>query len=208
MTSSTSARSARNALLLAGTLLVAANLRVPATGLPPLLAQITAHFGLSTTAAGALTTLPLLAFALLSPFAAAIARRLGLERTLFCAMATIALGIGVRSSGWEWALFLGTWVIGMGIAVGNVLLPSLVKRDFPDNAAAVTGAYVLAMGVVAALGSAAAVPLADAFGWQAALAGFVLVPLAAMAVWATQWGSGSAPAPVDARAQQIGRAHV
>jgi CP family cyanate transporter-like MFS transporter len=57
------------------------------------------------------------------------------------------------------------------------------------------------MGVVAALGSAAAVPLADAYGWQAALAAFVVVPLAAMAVWATQWRSATTPAPVDAQAQ-------
>ena len=129
----------RNALLLVAILLVAANLRVPATGLPPLLGQISAHFGLSTAAAGALTTLPLLAFALLSPLGALLARRWGLERTLLGAMAAIALGIAVRSSGLEWALYAGTCVLGMGIAIGNVLLPSLVKRDFPDSVAA-TGA--------------------------------------------------------------------
>lgn len=192
MTALTHPPRARNALLLAAILLAAANLRVPATGLPPLLGQISAHFQLSTAAAGALTALPLLAFALLSPFAAGLARRWGLERTLLGAMAAVALGIAVRSSGLEWALYLGTCVLGMGIAVGNVLLPSLVKRDFPGSVTAVTSAYALSMGIVAALGSAAAVPLADAIGWQAALACFIVVPLAAIAAWAVQPGGGIA----------------
>lgn len=187
-----------NALLLAAILLVAANLRVPATGLPPLLGQISAHFGLSTAAAGTLTALPLLAFALLSPLGAPLARRWGLERTLLAAMAAIALGIGVRSSGFEWALYAGTCLLGMGIAVGNVLLPSLVKRDFPGSVAAVTGAYALSMGIVAALGSAAAVPLAGALGWQAALACFIVVPLAASVAWLLQPAAGAAPATADA----------
>jgi len=200
MTALTPAPRARNALLLVAILLVAANLRVPATGLPPLLGLISAHFGLSTTAAGALTSLPLLAFALLSPLGAALARRWGLERTLLGAMAVIALGIGVRSSGLEWALYAGTVLLGMGIAIGNVLLPSLVKRDFPDSVAAVTGAYALSMGIVAALGSALAVPLAGALGWQAALACFIVLPLAAVATWAVQPATGAAAEAAGATA--------
>lgn len=200
MTATTPAPRARHALLLAAILLVAANLRVPATGLPPLLGQISAHFGLSTTAAGALTTLPLLAFALLSPLGPPLARRWGLERTLLGAMAAIALGIAVRSSGLEWALYAGTCVLGMGIAIGNVLLPSLVKRDFPHSVAAVTGAYALSMGIVAALGSAVAVPLAGALGWQAALACFIIVPLAAIAAWALQPAAGASPEAAAASA--------
>lgn len=200
MTALTHPPRTRNALLLAAILLVAANLRVPATGLPPLLGQISAHFGLSTAAAGALTTLPLLAFALLSPLGAVLARRWGLERTLLGAMGAIAVGIAVRSSGLEWALYAGTCLLGMGIAIGNVLLPSLVKRDFPDSVAAVTGAYALSMGIVAALGSAVAVPLASVLGWQAALACFIIVPLVAIAAWALQPAAGAVPETAGAAA--------
>ena len=180
--------------LLAGILLIAANLRAPFTGLPPLLGSIQADFGLGTTAAGALTTLPLLAFALVSPFGALLARKYGLERALFGALVLIALGIALRSAGTPWGLYAGTAVIGMGIAIGNVLLPSLVKRSFPQSVAALTGAYALAMGVAAALGSAAVIPLAHALGWQGALSMFMVLPLAALAVWTTQLGRHVSPA--------------
>ncbi|CEF36843.1 MFS transporter [Xanthomonas citri] len=186
---------ATQAALLIGILLIAANLRGPITAMPPLLAQIQADFGLGTTAAGALTTLPLLAFALLSPVSALLAREYGLERTLFGALVTIALGIALRSAGAVWCLYVGTTLIGMGIAAGNVLLPSLVKRDFPHNIAALTGAYALAMGIAAALGSAVVVPLAHSLGWNGALATLLVLPLAALAVWTTQLGRHTAPPP-------------
>ncbi|WP_027016306.1 CynX/NimT family MFS transporter [Comamonas composti] len=194
MSSSTYRRNASGAVILIGILLVASNLRAPFTGLPPLLGTIQADFGLSTLATGALTTLPLLAFALLSPFSALLARKYGLERTLFAAVAAIALGIALRSAPAVWCLYVGTGIIGMGIAVGNVLLPSLVKRDFPRHVASLTGAYALAMGVAAALGSVAVIPLAQVWGWQSALLAFLILPAAAMAVWMTQLSDHSQPA--------------
>nr|WP_311776035.1 MFS transporter [Enterobacter ludwigii] len=194
MTTSTSRRSTGKAILLVGILLIAANLRAPITGLPPLLGLIRSEFDLSTISAGALTTLPLLAFALLSPFSALFAREYGLERALFGALLAIASGIVLRSVGSVWCLYLGTWVIGMGIAVGNTLLPSLVKRDFSHNVTAVTGAYALSMGIAAALGSAVVAPLAHAWGWGPALAALLVLPLAALAIWSTQLNARTEPA--------------
>lgn len=192
--SSLTHRRTASAVILIGILLIAVNLRAPFTGLPPLLGAIQVDFSLSTSAAGALTTLPLLAFALLSPFSALLAREYGLERALFGALAAIALGIALRSVPAVWSLYLGTGIIGMGIAVGNVLLPSLVKRDFPRHVASLTGAYALAMGVAAALGSAAVIPLAQAWGWRSALLAFLILPAAAMALWMTQLADRSQPA--------------
>lgn len=182
------------AWLLVGIVLIAANLRAPVTALPPVQASIQASFGLGTVAVGALTTLPLLAFALLSPFSALFAREYGLERSLFGALVAIALGIGLRSLDASALLYLGTVLIGMGIAVGNVLLPSLVKRDFPGHVATLTSAYVLAMGVAAALGSVVVVPLTQAWGWQLALGAFLVLPVAALLVWSLQLRQRHAPA--------------
>lgn len=193
---------AGQAVLVAGILLIAAALRAPFTGLPPLLGPIAEDFGLNTLATGALTTLPLLAFALISPFGALFARAFGLERTLFYALAAIALGIALRSADGVWTLYLGTAIIGMGIACGNVLLPSLVKRDFPQRIASLTGAYALTMGVAAAVGSAVVIPLAQAWGWRVSLGTFLLLPMAALAVWMTQLGTRASQANADAAAPQ------
>lgn len=196
----------RPLLLVAGILLIAACLRAPFTNVPPVLSIIQAVFGLSTVQASILTTLPLLAFAGISPFAAVFAREYGLERSLFGALGLIAVGIGVRSVGQVSCLYLGTAVIGTGIAFGNVLLPSLLKRDFPHHIAAMTGAYALAMAIAAAMASATAVPLAGAFGigWADALGIVVVLPVAALLVWFSQLRSVIPPAGIRHRPSMAG----
>lgn len=174
--------------MIAGILMIATTLRVTFTGAAPLLDAIRTDYGLTTAQTGLLTTLPLLAFALVSPLAAGIARRIGMERSLFVAMLLICAGIAVRSLSSASLLFLGTAIIGCGIALGNVLLPGLIKRDFSQHVARLTGAYSLTMGAAAALGSALVVPLAlSGFGWRGALLLLMVFPLLAFLVWLPQW---------------------
>jgi len=177
----------RPLLLIAGILLIATTLRVAFTGAAPLLDAIRSEYGLTTAQTGLLTTLPLLAFGLVSPLAAGVARRFGIERSLLLAMILICLGIGLRSLPFVSLLFIGTGVIGCGIALGNVLLPGLIKRDFSQHVAKMTGAYSLTMGGAAALGSAMVVPLALAgLGWRGALLTLMVFPLLALFVWLPQ----------------------
>ena len=123
----------------------------------------------------------------MSPLAAGVARRFGIERSLLLAMILICLGIGLRSLPFVSLLFIGTAVIGCGIALGNVLLPGLIKRDFSQHVAKMTGAYSLTMGGAAALGSAMVVPLALAgLGWRGALLTLMVFPLLALFVWLPQ----------------------
>lgn len=181
-------RGNHGALLIVGILMIATTLRVTFTGAAPLLDAIRADYGLTTAQTGLLTTLPLLAFALVSPLAAGIARRIGMERSLFVAMLLICAGIAMRSLPSVSLLFIGTAVIGCGIALGNVLLPGLIKRDFSQHVARLTGAYSLTMGAAAALGSALVVPLAlSGFGWRGALLLLMVFPLLAFLVWLPQW---------------------
>lgn len=177
----------RHLLLIAGILLIASTLRVTFTGAAPLLDAIRADYGLSTAQTGMLTTLPLLAFGLVSPLAAGVGRRLGIERSLLVALVLICLGIGLRSLPSTALLFGGTAIIGCGIALGNVLLPGLIKRGFSQHVARMTGAYSITMGGAAALGSAMVVPLALAgFGWHGALLMLMVFPLLALLVWLPQ----------------------
>lgn len=186
MTSTTLARP-RALLLLAGILTIATTLRVTFTGAAPLLDAIRDAFDLSTASTGVLTTLPLLAFAVVSPLAAGVAHRFGMERSLFGALLLICAGIALRSAGGATGLFVGTAVIGCGIALGNVLLPGMIKRDFPGQVARLTGAYSLTMGAAAALGSALVVPVAAlGFGWRGALLALMAFPLLALLLWLPQ----------------------
>lgn len=177
----------RNLLLIAGILLIATTLRVTFTGAAPLLDAIRSEYGLTTAQTGLLTTLPLLAFGLVSPLAAGVARRFGIESSLLLAMILICLGVGLRSLPFVSLLFIGTAIIGCGIALGNVLLPGLIKRDFSQHVAKMTGAYSLTMGGAAALGSAMVVPLALAgLGWRGALLMLMAFPLLALFIWLPQ----------------------
>ncbi|HSF27192.1 MAG TPA: MFS transporter, partial [Actinomycetes bacterium] len=126
----TSRRAGIGAAGLVAVLLVAASLRPAITSVGPVLDLIGADTGLSQTALGLLGALPLLAFAVVSPLVPGPQRRLGLERMLLFALVVLAVGTVARSLPTLPALWLGTALIGAAIAVGNVLLPSLIKRDF------------------------------------------------------------------------------
>jgi CP family cyanate transporter-like MFS transporter len=204
-TQTVSFSAARPLLLITGLLLIASVLRAPVTGVAPVLDMIQSTYNLTRAQAGLLTTLPLVAFGVISPFAASVARAYGLERSLFGALVLVVAGMGLRSIGPVWALFAGTGVIGAGIAVANVLLPSLVKRDFPHKVPTVTGICALTMGAVAAGASVIAVPLADAFGWRAALGTIAVLPLITMLVWSMQLSGHTAPAKTTAAVPHGGR---
>ena len=183
--------------VLAGILLLATNLRAPFTAVSPLLDTLGAAFGMGASEAGVLITLPLLTFCVVSPFAAKLAHRLGLERALFVAVLVMGGGIVVRSLGPQWCLFLGTAILGAGIAIGNTLLPSLLKRDFPKDITKWTAVYSVTMGVAAAVGSAVVVPLAHASNWQISLAAFIILPVVSALLWVPQLPRHTQPAAAD-----------
>jgi len=174
--------------LVLGVILIAVNLRGPITGIGSVLDQVIESFQLSASQAGMLTTLPLLAFAIASPLATALARQQGLERSLFLALVLIGLGLASRVIDSVAVLYLVTATIGVGIAIGNVLLPSLIKRDFPHRVAVMTSSYVLAMGIFAGSYSALLIPLANYrdIGWQLALSSYGLITLISILVWLPQ----------------------
>lgn len=181
-----------------GILLIAANLRATFTGIAPVLEQIISHFGLTASQAGFLTTLPLIAFALVSPMAAILAKKQGLERTLFVALLFILTGVLARVIDTSVMLFVGTAIIGVGIAIANVLLPSLIKRDFPGKIALMTSAYVLTMGIVSGGFSTLVFPLSQLndLGWQLALGASAIIPLASIIVWMAQLSKHTKPSNI------------
>lgn len=184
-------------LLLASLMLIALNLRPALSSLAPLLRQIEASTGLSSSAIGLLTTLPVLCLGLFAPLAPRLARRWGSERTLGAILALLTCGIVLRSLLPPLGLFLGSLIAGACIGILGVLLPALVKRDFPAQAGQLMGLYTMMLCIGAAVAAGATAPLAEAFDghWQPALAAWALVAVIALLVWLPQLRQAPTTAP-------------
>jgi CP family cyanate transporter-like MFS transporter len=200
LSSPATAHKPRLRLIAAAIVLTALNLRTAIASVPPLLDELRDAVPLSAAAAGVLTTLPVICMALGSPLAPVVARRVGTEAALAVMALTVAAGILVRLLPTVPALYAGTVIAGLGIAIGNVLVPAIIKRDFPDRVGLMTGGYTMAISASGALAAALTVPLEDAIGrgWRAGLAVWALPALVAAAVW-VPWATRGAAAARTAR---------
>lgn len=189
-----SSRAPSQFLLLGTVLVVTINLRPAITVVGPLIETIGADTGLSPTLLGLLGAIPVIAFALVSPTVHLLGARFGLEPTIFGALLLLTGGTLLRAApqnlllSTEASLFLGTVVLAAAIGVGNVLVPAVVKRDFPDRVPLMTGIYTATMVGAAAGFSAAAVPLAELFDWPGALAAPAVMALLGAAAWTLRRG--------------------
>jgi CP family cyanate transporter-like MFS transporter len=165
--------------------LVAASLRSGITAVGPIVEEIRDGLGLSNAVTGLLTTLPLLAFAVVSPLAVRLAARRGLDRVLAAAMALLTAGVLLRSWGAVAGALAGTALMGSAIAIGNVLLPGVVRREFPGRGGAMTSLYVSVMVLGAGVAAAISAPLARdlGLGWQGALAVWAAPAALALVFW-------------------------
>ena len=140
-------------------ILIALNLRAPFTSVFPLLDELRQQLSMSPQQAGLLSTIPLIAFAICSPLAARIARKLSIEVTVSLGLTTIISGLLLRVITNSTSLLLGTLLIGMGIAIINVLLPSIIKKYYPSLSSSLTAMYIWIMGLGAAISSSVVVPV-------------------------------------------------
>lgn len=177
-------------------LLIAVNLRLPLVSVGPVLDDVRDALGLSSTAAGALTTLPLLCFAGAGAAVPALARRVGLEMALLLGMLALVAGAALRFAPQIAPLYAGTFVAGVGIAVGNVLLPALIKREFAPPGL-MMGLYVAVMTTGAAVATALTVPLERALGsWELALGAWTVPAVVATVAWLPALASARRGEPV------------
>jgi MFS transporter, CP family, cyanate transporter len=168
------------------------NLRIAVVTVPPVIDEIERDLGLSSAAAGLLTTVPVLCFGLAAPAAPALTRRFGSERVLLAALVPIALGVLLRGGEFVPTLFLGTILAGAGIAIGNVVVPAVVRAKF-TRGGHVMGLYLAAMGAGAAVAAGVTVPLTRGLDgrWGVALAVWAIPAVLAAAVLAASARDGS-----------------
>lgn len=174
----------RSLLLAASLILIAFNLRTAITSVGPVLVDAIHSLNLTGAEASILTTIPSLCFGLFGPLAPALSRRLGRERALLAVLVLQVAGMALRGLHFAPALFLGQTLAAIGIGVTNVLLPGLVKRDFPRRIPAMTGLYTMSFCLGAAIAAGATVPLEHLSGsWSLALAFWTLPAALAILCW-------------------------
>ena len=177
----------RVTLFIIAIFLMAATLRTPLTSVGSIISFIQHDLGISNVLAGFLTTIPLLAFALVSPFAPKFARRFGMEWTLFYSIVLVTVGIMLRSFGNTPMLLIGTLLIGVAIAFGNVLMPSFFKLRYPLHIGILTAIYSIAMNFSSGLGAGMSYPIAETkLGWQGGLGASIVISLLALFFWIPQ----------------------
>lgn len=174
-------------LLVFGIIFIASTLRMPLTVVGPSISFIREGLGISNVLAGFLTTIPLLAFAVVSPFAPVVARKFGLELTLLLSTSLLALGIVLRSLGTTELLVFGTVLIGVAISFGNVLIPGLLKLKFPYHVGLLMACFTMSMNLSAGIGAGISYPVASSsFGWQGALALSIILVIITILIWIPQ----------------------
>lgn len=179
------ARTRGTALILAGILLVALNLRIAITSLGALLEEVRTGLHLSGAMAGVVTTMPTIAFAAFGALTPWLVRRFSASRVLVSAMVALLAGEVVRVVTGSTVVFIATSGLALaGIAVANILLPLLVRQHFPQRTGLITGAYTVSLTAGAAVAAASAVPIADAFGtWRAGLGAWSVLAVVAVLPW-------------------------
>ena len=179
-------RQARRAA--AALIFVILNLRLAVAAIPPVLGEIERETGLSSTAAGVLTAMPLICFGAVALLTPPLFRRIRMAPLLLLTMIAIVVGIAIRLDSALVALFAGTIVLGSGIAVANVLVPGLIKRDFPAQAAIMVGLYSVGLSLSGAISAGLTVPVEDLFGigWRPAIAVWGIFAVLALVLWVPQ----------------------
>lgn len=169
---------------IAAVLLVGLNLRPAITTLAPVIGNIEHDLQLSAAAAGFLTSIPLIAFVLLSTRAPRFGRHFGFGRAIQISLITLMVGFCLRLlPGWV-PLFLSMAVVGAAITIGNVLLPAYIKQKYAANAGPLSAVYTASLFLGPALAAAGTIPLADYFGsWKLAIASWGLLAVIAFPVW-------------------------
>ncbi|MGW4404319.1 CynX/NimT family MFS transporter [Nonomuraea sp. NPDC004702] len=172
-------------LLVLGIVLAALNLRTAVTSVGPLLDQLAGALGMSSVGTGLLTTLPVLAFAGVGAVTPTLARRIGEHRLLLLALVTLGSGMLVRSLVGSAPVFLLSSAVALsGGAVGNVLIPTLIKRHFPARTGIMTTVYTTALAAGTMLAAAATVPIERASGdWHIALGVWAALAAVAAIPW-------------------------
>ncbi len=179
-------------LILFGMIFVASTLRAPLTSVGPVIELIKSDLEISNSLAGFLTTIPLILFGFVSPMVSKIVTKLTMSSTILYSLVILLIGLLLRVSGDIGLFIIGTILLGVAIAFGNVCLPSYVKWRFPLQIGLFTGVYSATMNFTAGLGGGLSYPLSEItpLGFRLSLSFWVVLTILAIIFWIPQVKSG------------------
>ena len=173
-----------SALALLALVFISLVLRPPVGAMGPLLDELQAVEGYSLFQVGLLTSLPVVCFGIGAFSGPSLVKRLTLNRAMMWVLVALFVAMVLRSFGGYVSLISFTVVIGLAIAIGNVLIPTIVREQFPNKLALVTGLYVTLLAISASLSASIAVPSSELFGgWRMALAIWLVPTALAIIFW-------------------------
>lgn len=163
---------------------IASTLRAPLTSVGPVVDEIKHVMEINNSVAGILTTIPLIIFAIVSPLVSRVTSRITMSRTILYSTILLIIGLYLRVAG-DFSLFIiGTLVLGIAIAFGNVVLPSYVKWYFPMQIGIATGIYSGTMNFTAGLGGGLSFPLSQTpLGFRLSLSFWIILGIIAIILW-------------------------
>jgi CP family cyanate transporter-like MFS transporter len=174
------------ALALIGIVLVAFSLRSAVASLSPVIDHVARDFPVSSVIVGLIGAAPPVCFAMFGLVTPLVERRFGLERVAIGALAIMSLGLLLRGfAGDSVMLLAATVVVFAGVGAGNVLLPPLVKKYFPDRLGVMMTLYSTMMAISTFVPPLVAVPLADSLGWRVSLGLWGVFAVLALLPWIT-----------------------
>jgi CP family cyanate transporter-like MFS transporter len=172
-------------LLVAALLLTGLSMRVAVTSVGAVLDGLEHGLHTDGSVEGLITTLPVICFALLGALTPRLSHRIGPERLLVAALAVATAGLVLRAlAGSVWLFTVLSVPALSGGAVSNVLMPSLVKRYFPDRIGRMTALYTTALAVGTTIGAGLTVPVGDlGDGWRTGLGSWAVISAVAVLPW-------------------------
>ncbi|MEN9956127.1 MAG: hypothetical protein RLY34_934 [Actinomycetota bacterium] len=166
---------------------IAVVLRPPVASIGPLLQEIQTSLGVNSELIGLLAAAPVLCFGLGAFASPWLVSRVGVNHAMLYVMSFLGLASLLRMFFGYPGLLLGTIGAGLSIAIANVLLPTVVRVQFPNRVALVTGAYTTLLSISASLAASIAVPSSNFLGgWSPALAIWILPTVLAVLLWLPQ----------------------
>jgi CP family cyanate transporter-like MFS transporter len=159
-------------------------IRPPVASIGPLVEELIRTEFLTLFQVSLMTSLPIVCFGLGAFLSPALVKRFTLNKAMMYVLVVLSVAMTTRLIGGFPALMTSTIIIGLAIAIANVLIPTIVREQFPDRIELITGVYVTLLAISASFAAAIAVPSSDLLGgWRGALAVWIIPAVLAIVFW-------------------------